>query len=596
MDYQQKAFDKSPQEWIEEQDIEKLSFEKATWIPLAVSKTELEHGKSGCAGHRRAYRNVESLIIPLNLRKKYEQLEWQSVMHQGTVGAWADKKAFHPAGTYDEKGRVLYPVIQRVFETGELPHWDLLQELELGLQLLRTGDNWIRPDENDAEVAKLERDLTGRPSVLLFRAEHLRDYLCAKKAALLVTAFSIRDAVEEEFPDTGWEKECVTRQFEGGKWEGTCSPIHEGGMPYGMKTSVIRAWRESVNPQDDVPEMPDPGSDPGMKSESFTQSAKGRKLHRLSGRIWIKRWLLPGKLSPCIRRDRIESRVHFRVESQENKTLSGVALSDYRGWLWFQPTVIRHFTKTSKGRLRWCTAMTGEVGPASNQMLHFGINNVGLVNVLGYKMAELPEWAQKLWVGFNTSPEGGLSEELHMSQNLGQPAATSAPEEILFNNLQVLHFRTGKKYGQPLVKELHVADEFFKRIHRFYCTSFEEVCDLCKELHRVVVEPVDIGLLNAKIDPANAGKSNQEKLGSIKRLALWLDTLSLNGREITKPLAAVYDLRIADAHAKKDDVRSSLKLLGIPSNADNYLAICTIAIGLVANCIAQVADAVEPQK
>jgi hypothetical protein len=99
--------------------------------------------------------------------------------------------------------------------------------------------------------------------------------------------------------------------------------------------------------------------------------------------------------------------------------------------------------------------------------------------------------------------------------------------------------------------------------------------------------------LNAKIDPENAAKSNQEKLGSIKRIALWLDTLGLNGRETTKPLAAVYDLRIADAHAKKDNVRQSLELLGIPAAANNYLAICTTAIGLVANCIAQVADAVE---
>ena len=179
-------------------------------------------------------------------------------------------------------------------------------------------------------------------------------------------------------------------------------------MPFGMKTAVMRVWRESVDPKDDVPEMPDPGTDPDMKSESFTHSATGKKLHCLAGRIWIKRWVPPGKQSSRIRRDRVESQVHFRVESQENKLMHGIALSEYRGWLWFQPTVIHHFAKMGKGCLRWCTEMTGEIGPASNQLLHFGINNVGLVNVLGYKMAELPEWAQKLWVGFNTPPEGGL--------------------------------------------------------------------------------------------------------------------------------------------------------------------------------------------
>ena len=30
-----------PEVWIEEQDVENLSFEKATWIPLVVEETKL---------------------------------------------------------------------------------------------------------------------------------------------------------------------------------------------------------------------------------------------------------------------------------------------------------------------------------------------------------------------------------------------------------------------------------------------------------------------------------------------------------------------------------------------------------------------------
>lgn len=273
--------------------------------------------------------------------------------------------------------------------------------------------------------------------------------------------------------------------------------------------------------------------------------------------------------------------------------LSGKALADYRGWLWFRPGVIRHLADQTKGCLGWYTAMTGEVGPASNQTLHFGINKAGLVNVLGYKMAALPEWAQKLWVGFNLPPEGGLSEELHMSQNLARPAETMAPEVMLLRNLYALHRRSTAKYGQPLFQKLPAQVDFFRRVHRFYCNSFEDVCELCKELHRTVVEPVDLGLLNAKIDPANAAKANQSKLGAIKRLALWLDSIGLNGRDITRPLAAVYDLRIADAHANEADVRASLELLGVPRDSQQFQEICFTAIGLVANCVAHVFDAME---
>lgn len=596
MSHEKAASAKFPLEWIEAQDVEKISFEKATWIPLSVSKTDLESGKSGHVGYRRQYRSFESIIVPLPLKDQFKDVDWQSLGLRNPDGAWADEESFHPPGSYGGDPRVLYPVIQRSFETGEPTQWDLLQELEVGLQLFRKGDLWIRPDENDVEVARLERNSEGNPSVILFRAEHLRDYLSARKSALLLTGFIVREAVEEEFPEIGWENNRRERHFEHGEWEGTLTAIHEGGIPFGLETSVIEVWRESVNPADDVPEMPDPGTDPGIKSKSFKTSSSGPKLHRLGGRIWLKHWIQPAPKSPRIRRDHVESRVHFQVENQESKTLSGDALEKYRGWLWFRPAVIRHLANQPKGLLKWYTEFTGEVGPCKNQTLHFGTNKLGLVNVLGYKMAELPEWVQRMWVAYNIPPEGGLSEELHQSQNLGKPAESAGAEAILFQNLRVAQHRSATKYGQPLLQKLPAPEVFFRQVHRFYCESFEDICELCKELSRIIVEQIDIGLLNSKIDPGNAVKANKEKLGSIKRLALWLDSVGLNGRDVTKPLAAVYDLRIADAHAKEGDVRSSLELFGIPCDSVDYQEMGLHIIGCVANCIANVADVFEVQK
>ncbi len=585
---------KCPSEWIEAHDFEDLSFEKATWIPLAMSKTDLEKERFGRVGHRRAYRSFEAIIVPLDLQEQFKNMDWQSVIRRNPDAAWEDDEGFHPPGSYVGNPRALYPVIQRSFETGEPTQWDLLQELEVGLRLFRKGDLWIRVEENDVEVARLERDPDGKPVAMFFRAEHLRDYLCAKKAALLLTAFSVRDAVEEAFPELEWTANRQERHFKHGEWEGTCVAIHEGGHPFGDTATVLHVWRESVNPEEDVPEMPAPGADPGMKSKSSTMSAAGRKLDRLCGRIWVKHWILPAQQSPRIRFNHVEARVPFLVENQQSKTLSGDALAEYRGWLWFRPGAIRHIANQTKGRLKWFTGMTGEVGPASNVMLHFGLNKLGLVNVLGSDMADLPEWAQKLWVASNVPPDGGLSDELHMSQNLARPADTISPEAALLHNLQTLHDRAIAKYGQPLLSRLPSEKDFFRRVHRFYCDSFENVCELCKEICRTLVEPIDLGLLNAKINPANAANTNQNKLGSIKRLAMWLDSVGLNGRDVTKPLAGIYDLRIADAHAKEADVRASLELLGIPRDSQEYQTICFTAIGLAANCVAQVADVIEP--
>lgn len=593
MAHTEPAFEKCPQVWIEERDVEELSFEKATWIPLVVEETKFLRGRHGTIGHRKDYLDIDSIIVPLELQSEFTDVDWQSVSRNWPDSAWADDKRFVPPGCHGEDPRVLYPVIQRSFETGEPEQWDLLQELEVGLSLYRRGDTWIRPDENDVEVAKLERDAEGKPQALLFRAEHLRDYLCAKRASLLLTMFRVRDAVEESFPELSWSSDRQERKFARGEWDGTRADIHEGGGPYGMETAVLRVWRDSVNPKDDVPEMPQPADEPAARTESFTVKGKGRKLSALCGRIWARHWILPAAKSPRIRRDEVESRVHFQVENQEQKTLSGNALEEYRGWLWFKPSVVRHMLGQPKSRIRWLTQDTGEVGPVKNQMLHFGVNPLGLINVLGSKMGEAPEWVQKTWVTHNVAPDGGLSEELHMSQNLARPANTAAPESLLWHNLQLLQDRTTIVFGQPLLQQMPTESDFFRCVHRFYCDSFENVCGLCKELHRIVCEPIDIGLLNSTIDAANAEAANKQKLRQIKRVALWLDALKLDGRKITQALAGVADLRQGDAHAKGSELRESLKLFGIPPDYADYQVMCCEIIGQVGNCIGAISKAVR---
>ncbi len=125
---------------------------------------------------------------------------------------------------------------------------------------------------------------------------------------------------------------------------------------------------------------------PSPRHEAFDRVAAGEKLFRLSGRIWVKHWISPAQKSPRIRRDDVEPRVHFRVENQEQATLAGKDLEEYRGWLWFKPSVIRHILRARTSEIKWYTAQTGEIGPAPHQILHFGVNDVGLINVLGYKI------------------------------------------------------------------------------------------------------------------------------------------------------------------------------------------------------------------
>ena len=72
-------------------------------------------------------------------------------------------------------------------------------------------------------------------------------------------------------------------------------------------------------------------------------------------------------------------------------------------------------------------------------------------------VALLPDWVQRLWVGFNISPEGPVAEELFNAQAKGEPAETQAPEAVLPAVIESLNSIAVEKLGIRLFRE-HEAD------------------------------------------------------------------------------------------------------------------------------------------
>ena len=66
------------------------------------------------------------------------------------------------------------------------------------------------------------------------RAEHLKDYLRARKMALLVTTYRERVVVTSENPEFDFGTKMVQDQKDD-RWVGYISEIHEGGLPFGQK-------------------------------------------------------------------------------------------------------------------------------------------------------------------------------------------------------------------------------------------------------------------------------------------------------------------------------------------------------------------------
>ncbi len=579
------------QEWLELADVEKRKIASRTWIPLMICEPE-HKGEPEKPGYRKQFTSIESLIVPINKRDDFAGANWHSIHRNSSHRGWADEDRFIAPQEYtdsDEMPIATYPVLTQSFDTGEPLAWHLLQEIELSLELLRKGDVWVRPIEDNVEVVRLRRNVKGVPIAMEIRSEHLRDYLAAKQAALILGAFAFRQAIETQLDEISWENKRATRAFDNGEWEGNVHAINTGG-PTGI---MMRMWRESVDPGDDVPVMPHPLQEPSHPSETSEFGGGGDILAFAEGRIWWTEWIEPAERSPRVRRDKVNAQVPFIVGNQGEPKLSGDKLHEYRGWLWFRNSVIREILSREQSEFKWYTHDTGSVGPSCVTELHFGLNELHHVNVAAYHMARLPEWVQQIWVAHNIAPEGGLSRELHQSQNLASPAETCPPEILIVFAVDAVQEAASDTLGQPLFQHLPDRSLFFQKIHRFQGDSFEHTCHLAKEISRYILEKIDQSTIDRQLSPDNLKTAERSKFRSLKRLALFLDQLGCDGRKLTMALAGINDLRQGDAHSGSSSLTKSLELFDLCPDSQDHFVNNTQIIRSVAFSLREIARALH---
>ena len=264
------------------------------------------------------------------------------------------------------------------------------------------------------------------------------------------------------------------------------------------------------------------------------------------------------------------------------------SLIDSGRWLWFKPDLIPALMERRGGALEWYTRETGAVKGSPDYNVHFGINSLGLVNAYAKDVALLPEWLQRVWAGFNVSPEGKVSAELFSAQGQGVPASTQAPESFLPIGVTVLNDAFTKRFGIALFRPHTDSEEVFKSCHRFKVLSASGLYGLAKDLVRVVVEHIDTAALHKLVAPPQG-----EKWGSLKSLEKVLATVTGEERAhaALAPLHGIYNLRLADAHVASKDLDEAYALaqvdrrLPFVMQGRDLLITCVTSLHMIADAL-----------
>src|SRR5215510_13695633 len=153
------------------------------------------------------------------------------------------------------------------------------------------------------------------------------------------------------------------------------------------------------------------------------------------------------------------------------------------------------------GSLSWYTRDTGSVGSSPDYSVHFGVNSLGLINVYAKDIALLPEWQQKVWAGYNMSPEGKVSEELLASHMKADPTNTQTPEEFLAKGLSKLNHVARAHLGIMIIRQHDQIAELIAHAHRFRATDKEVLFALAKDLARLTADSIDADALQKLVSP-----------------------------------------------------------------------------------------------
>jgi hypothetical protein len=451
---------------------------------------------------------------------------------------------------------------------GAVPNeWHLHQDFVISLGLQREGDVWLRPVEGFLEVVRLKRDEQGKPVLLEARTEHVRDYLRARGMYLLLSSYRSRSQTVSDASHIGWPSSVVQEEKSGIAWEGVNYEIHEGGKAYGSSTGVFHVSHTDVDADDDVPRLGLPDDD-SVVSKSWSIQHEGRKLHSLSGSLWMTEVVEPGRVSEKVKGETPLTKVDFAINGSGER-VSGDELASTGSWLWFRPSVTALLGSYRGSCLRWYTRDTGAIGISSGDSVHFGLNALGFINVYAKDIGQLPPWQQRVWAGANAVPEGGVSEELLASQAKALPAATKAPEARLRPAYDEVNATFEKVSGKPLFSPHHATDDIFKRVHRFRALEKTGVLELAKDLARLTVESLDGDALTSM-----GAQSGKTKSGSMKHLEAGLmkrgATLE-EARALTKVLVGINQLRQADAHLPSSGLSEAFDLVGVDQQSDTVV-------------------------
>ena len=552
-----------PQEWYEMKDIRKYSPSLSCWVTVKAVQDSPHIGGLTDMEDPPEFENVGSMMFPTADHQKVLTFGWDDSIHHGQFDGGVESitdstllnssceqqntkatQKYIPCGYYYREGIVGTALVIDQMVNSEKHIWHLNQGFVLALNLVRKCDTWIRPQDENKEVARLIRNKNDEQEKMQIRREYLLDYLCARKMNLYLYGYQSRVDLTNDIGHLSWKPSDVYEKKDGNNsWSGRVYPIDISEVmlicPSDMKPHIQNMTNSRMVDEHQYK----PISEPITRDEDSTEQTDNSQLYLISGELYRTEVIEPALRSERILGEESESISFIVASSGRKENKESLAESHY--WLHFKPDVINRILSIDGASLVWSTSRTGWVSFQSNHSIRFGVNQSGHINVFAKDIFHLPIWLQHVWRGGNITPESDMSSELLAMQFGADPIDTKAPENLLRDALINLDSVSMELLSMPFFQMHPYTDPLLARCHRFRSLDRAGLYELAKDLARLIIERINQPTLSViiKSTDANHGRS----LGHLSEV-LSKCAEQNKAKAIVSPLRGLNKLRTADAH------------------------------------------------
>lgn len=475
---------------------------------------------------------------------------------------WVSPSEFDFGEIKQTQGCTLYPLILSAphLLTGDL-------EIELRQDFIR----YHRLDQREAGayyspidgilVAKLSADThdlyAPTPRVEIHR-HYLRDYLAARKMALLVTVVAdrFRNARERE-------------QLEIDEVE------HE---PLAEWTS----FRTSLHP----PNFTSHGHYRGRSSLYWNLILEPYDRPRVEQSLWHFYGSLPTHIAEA------EPAPSFIIDGKRTK----LPLSDPNcpRYLYFRREVLQKYLNTPGYHVHFHMRNWGAAAvPGGVGSIDVGINSEGLVNAFAPDLAKLRPQEQAYWASFSSLPSGEICKELFQTRMLCDPPDSPGVCELVRRARNKIDAVFRSKWGNGVYSETAPREMEQNALSVGPVTEhFSEVYGLAKVLYSWTVEAMSIDTLrNALSQMRGTHEVEWKQIKLLEELLEVAGVQSSRAAELTRSIRLVNDLRICDAHLTLPDLRKIFDRIGARDAALSARRAWVMCVDTITQSLDQIAGA-----